>query len=154
MYHISTVYLGDYVLLRPYIPNNRADGEDSVTNRICVAPSVIECIAAKSGSYDIDLNLLGSKSTIYAYRSNSTDYIVGNVPDQKQYREHWYLKPTLFTYVGSLRLLETGVIKVSSEVDMHSKLMVSHRLNYFNNIISKEELIHHWHIEALSILNG
>lgn len=149
MFHITRVYLGDHVLLKPYIPSNPMDDEDTGTKRICVAPDVINCIVGKAGRVELE-TVLGGGSSIFVYRSSSQDYVVADTPDQTIFKEHWYLSPTLFKYVGTIHLDSEGVIQVNRDVELHRRLMVPHHINYFNGLLTHRQLMDLWREEAIA----
>lgn len=152
MFHVTGVYLGDHVLLKPYIPKGPCDGEETTTKRICVAPTVVDCIAGKAGNNVFDNTMLTEGSEIFVYRSSSVDHIIADTPDQLDYNEHWYLNPTLFRYVGTIRMDGEGVIQVVSDIELHRVLMVPHHINYFNGMFTHKQLMEYWREEAMASL--
>lgn len=50
-FHVSSSYLGDSIYLTPKVPDtiSKGYGEDSITKRVCVSPTVAQCLMGKSG---------------------------------------------------------------------------------------------------------
>lgn len=154
MFHVTNIYLGEYVLLKPYIPGNPMEGEETDTPRICVAPNVLQCLTGKTGRVGFEGTLFSDGTSAFVYRTNCENYIVANTPDQAQHNEHWYLNPTMFKYVGTIRMDSNGVIQVETEVELHRKLMVAHHINRFNGLINRSQLMDHWREEAMIALDN
>ncbi len=97
-YHVSTTLKDKYINLVPWgssKAHNRSDSEP-MGHRICVAPSIEQCIAAIP-------YILSGKLNIYRTRKQ----LVANEPmdifDSKVTQEGWLHAPTEFVKVGMLK---------------------------------------------------
>lgn len=93
-YHVSTENLGKSVTMHPRTPLTISDGE-SKTPRICVCPSVAQCLIAMPGTGD----------RVYIYAAKGTPRPAPrSVWDRATTEEHWFLDPVEFTRVGIKRV--------------------------------------------------
>jgi hypothetical protein len=97
-YHVSTTLKDKYVKLIPWdeCSGFNRGGNEPDGKRICVAPTIEQCITAIP-------YILSSTLTIYRTKSP----LIANKPirvfDSKVTQEGWFLKPTTFVKVGILK---------------------------------------------------
>lgn len=108
-YKICFEDMGNATVIHPSIPKHPAKGEDIVTHRICVAPTIPQCIKA------LELTSFITKDTpsikVYIYftvideRNSDILYNPTNVPDRWITGEMWIMTPCLFSklYAGTIR---------------------------------------------------
>lgn len=78
VYHISREDLGNWPMMEPRIPHFASNEEDHITNRICVAPTIIGCLKALEipesiGSEEeqfFEFNKNGKPVPLYLYSAN------------------------------------------------------------------------------------
>lgn len=96
-YHVSTTLRAKEVILTPRDNDsgfNRADDEPD-TLRICVSPSLEQCIIAVPYYYNTIFSVYRTKTKVKANRPI-------NVFDSKITQEGWLIKPTTFIKMGTL----------------------------------------------------
>lgn len=97
-YHISTTLKHNSVLLKPYGNVEKAfnrSWNEPDTPRICVAPSIVQCITAVP-YYPC------TKFTIYRTKNKVKAKPAVNVFDANITKEGWIHKPTIFVKIGEL----------------------------------------------------
>lgn len=105
-YHVSTTLKQKYVTLVPWDENkgfNRG-GAEPLGKRICVAPTIEQCITAVPYILETSFNIYRTKSPIIA------DHPKG-VFDSIVTQEGWLHKPTKFVKIGMLKFrdIEKGL---------------------------------------------
>ena len=94
-YHLTTRNFGTHVTLIPRAKGLfRPDNEPEIP-RICVAPTMHQCLLALGTCLDNDIN-------VYAAGGDPTP--CWGVKDSEVTDEHWFLEPTTFTYSGTIEL--------------------------------------------------
>lgn len=79
MYHISDTYLGRKPLLTPRIPRvAKASGENIRTKRICVSPSIEQCVLGIDGVSYMESSSLEVGKSWYVYQTTKK----GNQPER------------------------------------------------------------------------
>lgn len=102
MYHISRKYLNESIQLTPRIPASAPAYEDNKTPRICVSPTIEQCIMGIVGS-DIKSALKKIDTDWYIYKTDDDNYIPAkDVFDHLETEEHWFCKKTDFKYFGKV----------------------------------------------------
>jgi hypothetical protein len=98
-YHISTTLNRKEILLKPRDNDsgfNRSYYEPN-TERICVTPSLEQCIVAVPYYYDTIFSVYKTKYKEIAERPI-------DIFDSKITQEGWLIKPTIFTKIGKLNI--------------------------------------------------
>ena len=102
VYRISTIDLGNCILLEPSIPKHPMKNEDIITPRICCAPTIMGCIdSAEIINTNIDRLEAGECITLYLYEayvdvSNIHQPVNFQLPDQWLTGELWLFKSQEF----------------------------------------------------------
>lgn len=108
-YKICFEDMGNATIIHPSIPKHPAKGEDTITPRVCVAPTIPQCIKA------LELTSFITKDApfikVYVYftvideRNSDILYNPTNVPDRWITGEMWIMTPCLFSklYAGTIR---------------------------------------------------
>jgi hypothetical protein len=99
-YHVTQKKWPKRITLSPRkIGEHRAIDEPEI-NRICVSPSIEECIIALGSclKYYSNINIYRTVSKVYAY--NSYD-----IPDSHITQEKWLINPTRFMKIGAVNYL-------------------------------------------------
>lgn len=107
MYHVTYKYLGETVTLKTNIP--KQDNETSIP-RICVAPTIRQCILGVEGITDIGLiAMIFRKSrsmpiTYHIYQPKIDKFIPADesVRDRGITNEYWILNNVVADYLGSV----------------------------------------------------
>lgn len=120
MFHISRQFVGQSVILKPQIPRTALQFEDRKIPRICISPTIEQCMMGIAGA-DLKeaLKLLKNKDW-YIYTTDSWDYIPAkDVFDHMDTEEHWFLEPTKFTLYGVVcsDSAQKGILKVKTLVN-------------------------------------
>lgn len=117
MFHVSRKFIGQSVIMTPQIPRTAPQFEDRTIPRICISPTIEQCVMGISGtSLKEALKLIKYKDW-YVYITDSWDYIPAkDVFDHHNTEEHWFLEPTKFTLYGSVcsQSALKGILKVNS----------------------------------------
>lgn len=94
-YHVSCKYLGEDVIFTPRTPRSMGDNEPK-TRRICVAPTIHQCLGAISLSkYD---------TYCHVYYTEGEPVRAKEVTDAGLTEEHWFLKKTKFKRLASINV--------------------------------------------------
>lgn len=98
-YHISRIFLGDNCIFEPKIPStSHPFKEDNKTPRICLAPTIHQCLMGISGSdkyherWDFYFKDKFDDLYIYIYIGEVTEPT--KVPDVHRTNEKWLLVPS------------------------------------------------------------
>ncbi len=103
MYHISDVYLGRKPLLTPRIPRAaKESGENIRTKRICVSPSIEQCVLGIDGINNMEFSSLEVGKSWYVYKTSKRGIPAKKVQDFETTEEHWIKEETHFDYFGKL----------------------------------------------------
>ena len=100
-YHVSTTLKQKYVTLVPWDEDkgfNRG-GSEPLGKRICVAPTIEQCITAVPYVLETSFNIYRTKSPIIADHSKG-------VFDSKVTNEGWLHKPAKFVKIGRLKFAD------------------------------------------------
>ncbi len=105
-YHVSTTLRGKEVHLIPWDEKegfNRG-GDEPEGNRICVTPSIEQCLTAIPYTLNARCNIYRTKHQVMAIQPEK-------VFDAKVTQEGWLQKPTTFIKIGKLRFsdIECGL---------------------------------------------
>jgi len=119
-YHVSTTLKDKYIRLIPWDEDrgfNRG-GCEPIGKRICVTPSIEQCITAVPYVLETKFNIYRTKSKVKAHRPE-------DVFDAKVTQEGWLHEPTSFVKIGMInfRDVERGlnVLQVISEAASSSE---------------------------------
>lgn len=80
----------------PRIPvrRHKSGAEDSTTARICVAPTVYQCLLAIDGISSLKYSSIRLAESWLIYTTNASAYSAeGLVPDFSRTEEHWIIEP-------------------------------------------------------------
>lgn len=103
MYHISDTYLGRKPLLTPRIPRSaKESGENVRTKRICVSPSIEQCVLGIDGVSYMEYSSLEIGKSWYVYQTSKRGNPAKNIGDFNTTEEHWIKEETRFEYFGRL----------------------------------------------------
>lgn len=106
-YHVSSIYLGDECKLIPKIPEtiSKGFGEDSVTKRVCISPTIAQCLVGKSGVKTLESALQDIMQPEYfVYKIDTNKAIPAeSVHDYGITDEHWLLEENVFTLVRTIK---------------------------------------------------
>ena len=103
MYHICPVYRGKKSRFFPYIPRfAKENGENYRTKRICVSPSIKQCIMGIDGIENLEYSTLEVGKSWFVYRTHEKGTPAKSVCDFEITHEHWIKKETSFEYFGKL----------------------------------------------------
>lgn len=117
LYHISNKNMGSRVMLSPrnledetvYAYSN--EGEDDMPPpRICVAPSIAQCLLA------IPQENLDGRKPLWVYSTHAKDYRKGREYDSHITQEKWLLTPHLFRLESKL----SGTVAVFTRMWVYS----------------------------------
>lgn len=103
MYHISRKYLGDGVVLTPQIPTHRNTSECALTKRICVAPTIYQCLLAIDGIEDLKYSSIPPEGW-FVYHTKEIGVPARDVFDVDKTQEHWLLESTYFKFTEKVFL--------------------------------------------------
>jgi len=106
-YHVSTTLNYKWVHLVPREDGFNRGGDEPDGNRICVSPSIEQCITAIPYNLDARLRIYRTKDKVIADPPKK-------VFDSNVTEEGWLHKPTDFILVGRLRL---GEVEKGLKVD-------------------------------------
>lgn len=103
MYHVSATYLGMKPLFEPKVPcNAEYNGEDYTTKRICVSPTIKQCVLGIDGIQNIESTSLEVGYSWYVYRTLTKGVPAETIHDFETTEEHWIKKATRLQYFGRL----------------------------------------------------
>lgn len=103
MYHVSDTYLGLKPLFEPKVPRNAEfNGEDYTTKRICVSPTIKQCVLGIDGIKNIQSTSLNVGCSWYVYRTLTKGLPAETIYDFETTEEHWIDKTERFQYFGRL----------------------------------------------------
>ena len=102
LYHITSLEKPIQSILIPKIPDETEIGENYTEKRICLAPSILECLKSAEivSKFDDEVGLV----RVYKVKINEDDpnlvgwnklYEEGLVPDAALTHEYWYKKPIM-----------------------------------------------------------
>lgn len=102
LYHITSLEKPIQSILIPKIPDETEIGENYTEKRICLAPSILECLKSAEivNKFDDEVGLV----RVYKVKINEDDpnlvgwnklYEEGLVPDAALTHEYWYKKPIM-----------------------------------------------------------
>lgn len=143
MYHISRYYLGKKITLTAKIPENLwrdDDGfvtEDSITPRICVAPTFRGCLLGMAGESDLR-ETSATYSDVFVYKTKEIPTLPLCVPDAENTGEMWLLKDSEFTFVTTLRVDAEGKIR-RKPLPAEEIIRYTRHMDYYNGVITAEE---------------
>jgi len=124
-YHVSTTLKDKYVHLIPLKDGVNRSGDEPNGRRICVSPTIEQCITAIPYILSTKLNIYRTKKRLIA--NHPQDIFDSNVT-----QEGWLQKPTSFVKVGMLKFQDVekalGVEHVISEAASLSEPRVSGRV--------------------------
>lgn len=115
MYHVSILYLGKRVILTPKIPETRGKDECSLTKRVCVSPTVKQCLFGINGINDLKYSGI-NKEGWNIYKTQELGIPAINVFDYRITHEHWILKECEFQFVGRVLLSEKNELIIETEL--------------------------------------
>lgn len=108
-YHVSRMYLGKSKVFLPKIPESAVRSlEDVETPRICVAPTIIQCLMGIAGTEDIEFEFRNKSKDkfdelfVYTPMDCSKVSPAGRIPDFQRTKEHWILEPCEMSYLGKI----------------------------------------------------
>lgn len=116
LYHVSFDLYNKSCMFHPRVPESAGDGEDKVTERICLSTSVEGCMKA-IGPCDRNLGV-GSKFILRTVQMEypnpnlvcpGTLYESGRVPDALETNEYWCLYPLIFGNVMECEITRIDV---------------------------------------------
>jgi hypothetical protein len=103
MYHISDTYLGRKPLLTPRIPRVAKESRENIrTKRICVSPSIEQCVLGIDGVSYMESSSLEVGKSWYVYQTTKKGKPARKVQDFDTTEEHWIKEETRFEYFGKL----------------------------------------------------
>lgn len=117
MFHVSRQFIGQSVLMKPQIPRSAPQFEDRTISRICVSPTIEQCMMGIAGTILKEALKLVKHKDWYIYTTSSWDYIPAkDVFDHIDTEEHWFLEPTKFQLYGTIcsASAQKGILKVNS----------------------------------------
>ena len=106
MFHVSQKDHGKVWRPTPRVPERTMTGEDKTTPRVCVCPTVRQCLMAIDGIGDLRFSgFLHSDTGWFVYETDEECYKpdVSLVPDFDITSEHWVTDKRLFSRVGVVR---------------------------------------------------
>lgn len=116
MFHVSRQFIGQSVMMKPQIPRTAPNYEDRTIPRICISPTIEQCLMGIAGAnLQEALTLLKGKDW-YIYTTDSWDYIPAkDVFDHIDTEEHWFLQPTKFHFYGTVcsQSAKKGILKIN-----------------------------------------
>lgn len=102
-YHICKVYRGKKAKFTPSVPMYAKDnGENYRTKRICLSPSIKQCIQGIDGIEDLNYSTLEVGSSWYVYKTDKKGKPAKGVVDFELTKESWLKEETVFDYFGRL----------------------------------------------------
>jgi len=102
MYHLTPFFLGQEITLYPQLPRDRAIFEMAKIKRICVAPSIDECLWALRNTYY-------NRGIWHLYEVHDDFLPAINVPDAHETNEHWILHPSPAKYKRYVTEMEATI---------------------------------------------
>lgn len=120
MFHISRQFVGQSVMMKPQIPRSAPQFEDRKIPRICISPTIEQCMMGIAGADLKEALKLVKHKDWYIYTTDSWDYIPAkDVFDHMDTEEHWFLEPTKFTLYGTVcsQSAQKGILKVQPLVN-------------------------------------
>lgn len=113
MYHVSAVYLGKKPLFEPRVPRNAEyNCEDYTTKRICVSPTIKQCVLGIDGIQNIESTSLDVGCSWYVYRTSDKGIPAEAIHDFETTEEHWIEEATRFQYFGRLHRISESDLAV------------------------------------------
>ena len=141
LYHITSLEKPIQSILIPKIPDETEIGENYTEKRICLAPSILECLKSAEivNKFDDEVGLV----RVYKVKINEDDpnlvgwnklYEEGLVPDAALTHEYWYKKPIM--------PIECSVYRVSGWTKKEYIITCNYdNVNYVNNVLKDEDII-------------
>lgn len=120
MFHISRQFVGQSVMMKPQIPRSAPQFEDRKIPRICISPTIEQCMMGIAGADLREALKLVKYKDWYIYTTDSWDYIPAkDVFDHMDTEEHWFLELTKFTLYGTVcsQSAQKGILKVQPFVN-------------------------------------
>ena len=117
MFHVSRQFIGQSVVMKPQIPRSAPQFEDRTIPRICVSPTIEQCMIGISGTILKEALKLIKHKDWYIYTTSSWDYMPAkDVFDHIDTEEHWFLEPTKFQLYGTIcsKSAQKGILKVQT----------------------------------------
>lgn len=106
-YHVSSVYLGDVFSFTPKVPETISKGfnEDATTKRVCVSPTIGQCLMGKSGVKTVESALEDIMQPEYfVYQIKTKNAVPATtVHDYPITHEHWLLAEEQFTLIRTIK---------------------------------------------------
>lgn len=136
-YRICFEDMGNSTIIHPSIPKHPAKGEDTITPRICVAPTIPQCIKALELTNFITKDTPSIKVFVYftVIDERNSDILLYNpinVPDDWLTGEMWIKTPCLFqkVFTGTIRkqmeIPNTGYSRYTFVRDGHEEVADRH----------------------------
>ncbi len=102
-YHICRIYRGKKAIFIPYIPRHaKENGENYRVKRICVSPTIKQCIQGIDGITHLNYSTLEIGSSWYVYRTEKKGKPAVDICDFDITGECWIKEETKFEYYGRL----------------------------------------------------
>ena len=117
MFHVSRQFIGQSVVMKPQIPRSAPHFEDRTIPRICVSPTIEQCMIGIAGTILKEALKLVKHKDWYIYTTTSWDYMPAkDVFDHIDTEEHWFLEPTKFQLYGTIcsQSAQKGILKVQT----------------------------------------
>jgi hypothetical protein len=115
-FHVSFQNHGSYFQFQPKVPEMAYEYKEGNIPRVCVCPTVYQCLSAISGekelySFDImqkcrrfpDASVIEQPS-IYVVIGDQLPYLPPNASDFRKNEEHWFLSPVVMKHIGYLNM--------------------------------------------------
>lgn len=158
-FHVTEKDFGTSIVLKPRVPDTQDLSEGNIP-RICVCPTVFDCVAAKVATRRLRVHHVLNLSNcvfhafetipefvsrqaylpkLYVYETGSTPYLPPDSFDFRKHREHWFIKPTKFYRIGHIdyaELLKSRKLTVSmySMPALSSELLKEHNRTVIRTI--------------------
>lgn len=143
-YHVSTEYLGKKVWMSPQIPKIDSRGQAELEGnipRICVAPSIFQCLRAKYGyNHVCSISFEDCEENPSVYFTEEKPMIPPACTDYRSNDERWFLDNTYFYYLGRVdlwKLFTQNVIEPSKSPKVRLPLKLTKIYNAEENFIKK-----------------
>jgi len=107
MYHVSVIYLGNHVIFKPKVPKTKNITECTITKRICVSPTIEQCLFGIDGISELKYSGI-DKNGWYIYQTEEVGLPAKEVFDYEITNENWLLKESEFKYIGKVFLSESN----------------------------------------------
>lgn len=106
-YHVSSAYLGDVFSFTPKVPETISKGfnEDASTKRVCVSPTIGQCLMGKSGVKTVGSALEDIMQPEYfVYEIQTKNALPATtVHDYSITHEHWLLGEEEFRMIRTIK---------------------------------------------------